>query len=85
MSENSSIHAVEIDSLTARMAKQLYPESDIQIKGFENTQFQNGSFDVAVGNVPFGELPFPDLKYNTTKLHDFFFAQTMDNVSVNYG
>lgn len=85
MSENSSIHAVEIDSLTARMAKQLYPESDIQIKGFENTQFQNGSFDVAVGNVPFDELPFPDLKYNTTKLHDFFFAQTMDNVSVNYG
>nr|WP_302697063.1 SNF2-related protein [uncultured Ruminococcus sp.] len=80
MAEHTNIYGVEIDSISGRIAKQLYPDADIQITGFENTHFQNGSFDAAVGNVPFGDLNFPDKQYGTTKLHDFFFAQTLDKV-----
>ena len=80
MAEHTNIYGVEIDSISGRIAKQLYPDADIQITGFENTNFQNGSFDVAVGNVPFGDLNFPDKQCGTTKLHDFFFAQTLDKV-----
>ena len=80
MAEHTNIYGVEIDSISGRIAKQLYPDADIQITGFESTHFQNGSFDTAVGNVPFGDLNFPDKQYSTTKLHDFFFAQTLDKV-----
>ena len=80
MAEHTNIYGVEIDSNSGRIAKQLYPDADIQITGFESTHFQNGSFDAAVGNVPFGDLNFPDKQYGTTKLHDFFFAQTLDKV-----
>lgn len=80
MAEHTNIYGVEIDSISGRIAKQLYPDADIQITGFESTHFQNGPFDVAVGNVPFGDLNFPDKQYGTTKLHDFFFAQTLDKV-----
>ena len=76
----TAVYGVEIDSISGRIAKQLYPDADIQITGFESTHFQNGSFDTAVGNVPFGDLNFPDKQYSTTKLHDFFFAQTLDKV-----
>jgi adenine-specific DNA methylase len=80
ISENSKVYAAEIDGISGRIATHLYPDADIQITGFENTKFQNSAFDVAVGNVPFGELGFPDKEYNTTKLHDFFFAKTLDKV-----
>ncbi len=80
MRENSNVYGVELDSLTGRLAKAIYPEADIQVKGFEKTEFQNGCFDVAVGNVPFGDLGFTDKQYGTHKLHDFFFAQTLDKV-----
>lgn len=80
MAEHTNIYGVEIDSISGRIAKQLYPDADIQITGFESTHFHNGSFDAAVGNVPFGDLNFPDKQYGTTKLHDFFFAQTLDKV-----
>lgn len=80
MAGQTNVYGVEIDSVSGRIAKQLYPDADIQITGFENTNFQNGSFDVTVGNVPFGDLNFPDKQYGTTKLHDFFFAQTLDKV-----
>lgn len=80
MAEHTHIYGVEIDSVSGRIAKQLYPDADIQVTGFENTNFQDGSFDVAVGNVPFGDLNFADTQYGTTKLHDFFFAQTLDKV-----
>ena len=80
MAEHTNTYGVEIDSISGRIAKQLYPDADIQITGFESTHFQNGSFDAAVGNVPFGDLNFPDKQYGTTKLHDFFFAQTLDKV-----
>lgn len=80
MAENSNVYGVEIDSISGRIAQKLYPDADIQIKGYEDTHFQNGAFDVAVGNVPFGDLGFPDKKYGTTKLHDYFFAQSLDKV-----
>ena len=70
----------EIDSISGRIAKVLYPDADIAIQGFEKNNFQNGCFDVAVGNVPFGELGFKDEKHGTSKLHDYFFAETLDKV-----
>ena len=85
MQAHSQLYGVEIDSLSGRIAQALYPDADIAIQGFEQNRFQNGSFDVAVGNVPFGELGFRDTVHDTTKLHDFFFAEALDNVSVNYG
>ena len=80
MQKNSKLYGVEIDSLSGRIAKALYPDADIAIKGFEQNSFQNGSFDVAVGNVPFGELGFVDSVHGTAKLHDFFFAESLDKV-----
>ena len=85
MQSHSQLYGVEIDSLSGRIAQALYPDADIAIQGFEQNRFQNSSFDVAVGNVPFGELGFRDTVHDTTKLHDFFFAEALDNVSVNYG
>lgn len=80
MQSDSRLYGVEIDSISGRIAKQLYPVADIAIQGFEKNNFQNGCFDVAVGNVPFGELPFKDDKHHTTKLHDYFFAETLDKI-----
>lgn len=80
MQSDSKLYGVEIDSISGRIAKQLYPDADIAIQGFEKNNFQNGCFDVAVGNVPFGELPFKDDKHHTAKLHDFFFAETLDKI-----
>ena len=80
MQADSRLYGVEIDSISGRIAKQLYPDADIAIQGFEKNNFQNGCFDVAVGNVPFGELPFKDDKHHTTKLHDYFFVETLDKV-----
>ena len=80
MQKNSQLYGVEIDSISGRIAQKLYPDADIAIHGFEKNNFQNGCFDVAVGNVPFGELGFKDDKHGTNKLHDYFFAETLDKV-----
>lgn len=80
MQANSQLYGVEIDSLSGRIAHALYPDADISIQGFEKNHFQNGSFDVAVGNVPFGELGFRDTVHDTTKLHDFFFAEALSKL-----
>ena len=80
MQAHSQLYGVEIDSLSGRIAHALYPDADISIQGFEKNRFQNGCFDVAVGNVPFGELGFRDTVHNTTKLHDFFFAEALDKL-----
>lgn len=63
MRADSRLYGMEIDSISGRIAKQLYPDADIAIKGFEHNNFQDGSFDVAIGNVPFGELSFKDNKH----------------------
>ena len=80
MQEHSQLYGVEIDSLSGRIAQALYPDADIAIQGFEKNRFQNGSFDVAVGNVPFGELGFRDTVHDTTKLHDYFFAEALSKL-----
>lgn len=80
MQKNSQLYGVEIDSISGRIAQKLYPDADIAIQGFEKNNYQNGCFDVAVGNVPFGELSFKDDKHGTYKLHDYFFAETLDKV-----
>lgn len=79
MQKQSKLFGVEIDSLTGRIAKQLYPKAHIDIKGFEKTSFKNGSFDVAVGNIPFGDF---SLQYDrqSLKIHDYFFMQALDKV-----
>ena len=79
---NSELYGVELDSITGRIAKQLYPSANIQIKGYEQTSFENNSFDAAVGNVPFGGYKVNDTDYNKQNffIHDYFFAKTLDKV-----
>ncbi|HFU5495278.1 TPA: helicase-related protein [Streptococcus pyogenes] len=78
----SKFYGVELDSVSGRIGKLLYPESDIQIKGFEETSFSNNFFDVAIGNVPFGEYKVNDREYNKNNflIHDYFFAKSIDKV-----
>ncbi|HGC8309989.1 TPA: DEAD/DEAH box helicase family protein, partial [Streptococcus agalactiae] len=78
----SKFYGVELDSVSGRIAKLLYPESDMQVKGFEETSFSNNFFDVAIGNVPFGEFKVNDREYNRNNflIHDYFFAKSIDKV-----
>ena len=80
--QNSKLHGVEIDSLTGRLAKQLYPKANIAIEGFEKTNLPDAHFDVVIGNVPFGEIRVNDSRYNAQKflIHDYFFAKALDKV-----
>lgn len=82
MRNNSKLSGVELDSITGRIAKLLYPSANIQIKGYENTTFENNSFDIAVSNVPFGSYKVNDKDYNNQNMyiHDYFFAKTLDKV-----
>ncbi|MBO5416130.1 MAG: N-6 DNA methylase, partial [Clostridia bacterium] len=81
MSE-SKIYGVELDSLTGRIARQLYQKNGITIDGYEKTHFPDSFFDVAVGNVPFGQFRVVDKKYDKHNflIHDYFFAKTLDKV-----
>jgi N12 class adenine-specific DNA methylase len=78
----SKLYGVELDSLTARIAKQLYPRANIQQMGFENTATPDAFFDLAIGNVPFGNYNVADKRYDKLKfsIHDYFFAKTLDQV-----
>ncbi|WP_432759917.1 Eco57I restriction-modification methylase domain-containing protein [Fusobacterium nucleatum] len=78
----SKFYGVELDSISGRIGKLLYPESDIQIKGFEETSFSNNFFDAVIGNVPFGEYKVNDREYNKKNflIHDYFFAKSIDKV-----
>ena len=78
----SELHGVELDDITGRIARQLYPDADIQIKGFEKTKFENDSFDAVVGNVPFGDYKLSDKDYDKHKfyIHDYFVAKSIDKV-----
>lgn len=82
MRNNSQLSGVELDSITGRIAKLLYPSANIQIKGYEDTNFENNSFDVAVSNVPFGSYKVNDKEYNKQNMliHDYFFSKTLDKV-----
>ena len=77
----SRLYGVELDSLTGRIARQLYPEADITVAGFETTD-RRDFFDLAVGNVPFGNYQVNDKAYNHLRfnIHDYFFAKAIDQV-----
>lgn len=78
----SKFYGVELDSVSGRIGKLLYPESDIQINGLEETSFSNNFFDAIIGNVPFGEYKVNDREYNKNNflIHDYFFAKSIDKV-----
>ena len=79
--QGSKLYGVELDSITGRIAKQLYPKADITIVGFETTD-RKDFYDLAVGNVPFGQYQVDDRAYNKLgfSIHDYFFAKTLDQV-----
>lgn len=83
MRKDSNLSGVELDSISGRIAKQLYPNADIQVKGFEKTNFSDNYFDVVVGNVPFGSIPVSDKRYNRENfyIHDYFIAKSLDKVA----
>lgn len=78
----SKMYGVEIDSITGRIAQQLYQKNSVAIQGYENSELPDSFFDVAIGNVPFGDFKLLDKKYNKHNflIHDYFFAKTLDKV-----
>ena len=78
----SKLYGVELDSISGRIAKLLYPDANIQIKGFEKTDYPNDFFDVAIGNVPFGAYKVNDRQYDCYNfmIHDYFLAKTIDQL-----
>lgn len=82
LAENSQLYGVEIDRITGNIAKQLYPNANISVKGFEEFKAPDNSFDVVIGNVPFADFKVFDTRYNKHNLliHDYFFAKAIDKV-----
>lgn len=80
--ENCKLYGVELDSISGRIARQLYQKSTVAVQGYEDTNLPNSFFDVVVGNVPFGDFKVLDKKYDKHKflIHDYFFAKTLDKV-----
>ena len=80
--KDSQLYGVELDSLSGRIAQQLYQKSSIAVQGFEKTELPDSFFDAAVGNVPFGQFKVPDKQYDKHNflIHDYFFARTLDKV-----
>lgn len=78
----SKLYGVELDSITGRIAKQLYQNANITIQGYEGTALPDSFFDVAIGNVPFGDYGVADKRYdkNHFLIHDYFIAKTLDKV-----
>lgn len=79
---DSKLYGVELDSITGRIAKQLYQKAAITIDGFEKTNFPDDFFDVVIGNVPFGDYQIPDRRYDNQhfQIHDYFIAKSLDQV-----
>ncbi|KUO71677.1 MAG: hypothetical protein APF81_22835 [Desulfosporosinus sp. BRH_c37] len=80
--KESKLYGVELDSITGRIAKQLYPNADITVTGFEKTVLSDSFFDLAIGNVPFGQYKIADKRYEKHNflVHDYFFAKALDQV-----
>ena len=78
---DSRLYGVELDSITGRIAKKLYPQADITVAGFETTDRQD-FYDLAIGNVPFGQYKVNDKAYNKLgfNIHNYFFAKAIDQV-----
>ncbi|MBR1738321.1 MAG: class I SAM-dependent methyltransferase, partial [Firmicutes bacterium] len=84
LKNDTKLYGVELDSITGRIAKQLYPNANIQVKGFEKTTFKNDFFDVAVGNVPFGNYRVHDENFKSNDLiHDYFIKKSLEKVKPN--
>lgn len=83
--DKCKMYGVEIDSISGRIASQLYQKNTIAVKGFEDVELPDSFFDVAVGNVPFGDFKPYDKRYDKNKfvIHDYFFAKTLDKVRPN--
>lgn len=83
MREKSNIYAVELDSISGRIAKLLHPDANIQVSGFENVSFDDNVFDVVIGNIPFGDYKVSDARYNKNNflIHDYFIAKCLDKVA----
>jgi len=82
MVSNSKLYGVELDSITGRIARQLYPQANIEISGFENADIPDNFADVAIGNIPFGNYKIHDPKFNKYNflIHDYFIAKSLDKV-----
>lgn len=80
--KDTALYGVELDSITGRIAKQLYPQAHITVDGFERVNFADNRFDLAVGNVPFGNYQIADARYDKQHffIHDYFFGKTLDKV-----
>ena len=80
--KQSKLYGIELDSITGRIAKQLYQNANIAVEGYEETKLPDSFFDVAVGNVPFGQFKVMDKQYDKLNfnIHDYFFAKTIDKV-----
>ena len=82
--QNSKIYGVEIDSISSRIAKKLYPNVNIINSGYEDTDFKNDFFDIVIGNIPFSDYKVNDKKYNNLNsfIHDYFFIKSLDKVKI---
>lgn len=80
--ENSKLYGIELDSLSGRIARKLYPNADIEVNGYADTRYQDNFFDLAISNIPFGNIPIYDSKYKHTNflIHDYYFQKTLDKV-----
>ncbi len=84
MEEKSKLYGVELDEITGRISKQLYPNANIRIQGFETTNFKDDYFDLTISNIPFGNYKLSDSRYkNGMLIHDYFFAKALDKVRPN--
>ena len=80
--QSSKLYGVELDTISGKIAKQLYQKANIKIQGYEKADFPDSFFDIAIGNVPFGDFKVNDKRYdkNNFLIHDYFFAKTLDKV-----
>lgn len=79
MRERSQLYGVELDGITGSIARQLHPNAQIQIKGFEETDFNNGAFDLVISNIPFANVRIADNRYKKPyMIHDYFVKRSMD-------
>lgn len=80
--QSSKLYGVELDSISGKIAKQLYQKANIKIQGYEKADLPDSFFDIAIGNVPFGDFKVNDKRYdkNNFLIHDYFFAKTLDKV-----
>lgn len=78
----TKLYGIELDTISGEIARQLYPEAEIQVKGFEKTNYPDHFFDVVIGNIPFNSIRVDDPRYNrhAFRIHDYFLAKSLDLV-----